>query len=208
MQLDIYNNDELINAKTFLSKFTSKNPIILNLISGGNYYWELFDIGVLINILKLAKEQGTNIILSGDFERADLARLLPYDIEIRSKVQYKAKNKAQEKYKIIITDYIVAVEVGAYNHEYYKKQKLCFNLCVETLKAKKSDNIEDVFSYDIILDAILSVTKANHLELLESLAEQVCDIVLTHPLVLSVNIRIEKLELINGAVGVELIRTK
>ncbi len=208
MQLDVYTNDELINIKTFLPKFDNKEPIILNLISNENFYWELFDIYELINILKFAKKKSIKIILSGNFEQPDIARLLPYDVEIRSKTQYKANNNLQEKYNIIVRDYIIAAEVGAYKHEYNKKQKLCFNLCVQTLKNKKTDNIENVFSYDIILDAITSVTKDKHLELLESLAEEVCDMVLSHPLVLCVKIRIEKLELINGAVGVELTRVK
>jgi dihydroneopterin aldolase len=65
-----------------------------------------------------------------------------------------------------------------------------------------------VFSYDIIMDGIRAIIARGHVELSETLAEQVAAHVLEDPRVVRVKVRVEKLELGAGGVGVEIERKR
>ena len=64
------------------------------------------------------------------------------------------------------------------------------------------------FSYDVIMDAIRLVVGRGHAEFVESLAEGVAEIVLRHPRVQHLRVKAEKLDVIDGAVGVEIRRER
>jgi dihydroneopterin aldolase len=50
------------------------------------------------------------------------------------------------------------------------------------------------------------VTGRGHVNFIETIAEDVAEIVLRHPRVRRVRVRVEKLDVIEGAVGVEITR--
>ena len=68
--------------------------------------------------------------------------------------------------------------------------------------------MRSIFSYDIILDAIRLVVDRGHVDFIETLAEEVATIVLGHPRVQSVRVNVQKLDVINGSVGVEIRRER
>lgn len=120
----------------------------------------------------------------------------------------KIKRTKQESFdKLIVRDFILPAAVGAYEHEHKKSQKICFNVValVERV-ARHSQTINDVTSYDIILDAIRRVISAGHHELVETIGESVASLILTNPQIKSVTIRVEKLELGPAGVGIEITR--
>lgn len=199
MNRDIYSNEDLLACKKFILNINGPLELNLNLLSNDVFCWDNFDITEVIEILKIAKDKNVTINLTGKLQEADLARLLPY-------LGHRAS--VQEKYNLFVRDYIIEAYVGIYNHEYNKKQKLRLNLNVEAVKDRNLIDITNCFSYDIILDAIAYLTKNKHIELLEVFAAEICDIILSHPLVLSVKISVEKLELVNAGVGIELFRTR
>ena len=65
-----------------------------------------------------------------------------------------------------------------------------------------------IFSYDVIMDAIRLVIGRGHADFVETLAEGVAEIILRHPRVRHVRVRVEKLDVIAGAVGVEIRRER
>ena len=65
-----------------------------------------------------------------------------------------------------------------------------------------------IFSYDVILDAIRIVAAQGHHEFVEGLAEAVAAMVLAHERARSVRIVARKLDVIDGAVGVEIVRRR
>lgn len=204
MKIKAFTNNDLLVLKKELNKSQNFTTIYLELITEG-FYWNNFDIVELINILKLAKQKNISIKLEGNFESADKARLAPYydEFNIQSNI-----NNVLETYTIIIRDYIVNANAGVYQHEYNRAQKLRFNMRVKVLKDFKANKIDNIFSYDIILDTIAGLINNQHIDLLETLAEDICTILLKHNLVQSINISIEKLDLINGSIGIELNRAK
>jgi len=116
---------------------------------------------------------------------------------------------AENRDKILVSDYIVPVHIGAYAHEKAAAQPVCFNIIAEIVRpARPPQAIGEVFSYDIILDAIEAYAAAGPVELVETLAEQLAAFLLTFPPVRQVTVRVEKLQLAARAVGVEITRRR
>jgi dihydroneopterin aldolase len=114
-------------------------------------------------------------------------------------------NKATDR--IFVRDFDLPVSVGAYLYEHAKPQKVRFNIEARIYRGDHvAENMNDVFSYDLITDAIRMVAAQEHIALVETMAERIAALVLAHPRVASVTVRIEKLDIGPGAVGVEITR--
>jgi dihydroneopterin aldolase len=84
-----------------------------------------------------------------------------------------------------------------------------FNVEVKVLRGGHApEDMRDVFSYDIITDSIRMIVAQEHIGLVEMLAERIAAVVLTHPRVASAKVRVEKLDVGPGAVGVEIVRER
>jgi dihydroneopterin aldolase len=111
--------------------------------------------------------------------------------------------------KIFVRDFVLPVEIGAYSFEHGHTQKVRFDVRADILRV--TDHPEDmrhVFSYDIIMDGIRTIVARGHVQLSETLAEDVATLLLEHPRVMRVAVKVEKLELGPGGVGVEIERTR
>jgi dihydroneopterin aldolase len=84
-----------------------------------------------------------------------------------------------------------------------------FDVTADVLRVTKNpEDMRHVFSYDIIMDGIRAIVARGHVQLSETLAEQVAAHVLENPRVARVTVRVEKLELGPGGVGVEIERKR
>jgi dihydroneopterin aldolase len=111
--------------------------------------------------------------------------------------------------KIFVRDFVVPVQIGAYSFEHGHTQKVRFDVIADVLRVTKNpEDMRHVFSYDIIMDGIRAIVARGHVELSETLAEQVAAHVLEDPRVVRVTVRVEKLELGPGGVGVEIERRR
>ncbi len=101
-------------------------------------------------------------------------------------------------------------EIGVFETEYGHKQRLKFNifLTVDYGNMSRADNLSDVLSYEIILEAINRSLSGKRLNLLETLADNVATFCLEYNEVTSVEIQIEKMDRIDGSLGVRLVRKK
>ncbi|RWK37093.1 (5-formylfuran-3-yl)methyl phosphate synthase [Mesorhizobium sp.] len=111
--------------------------------------------------------------------------------------------------KIFVRDFVLPVQIGAYSFEHGHTQKVRFDVIADVLQV--TDHPEDmrhVFSYDIIMDGIRTIVARGHIQLSEALAEQVATYILENPRVVRVTVRVEKLELGPGGVGVEIERKR
>jgi dihydroneopterin aldolase len=120
-----------------------------------------------------------------------------------------AKGHALPTDKIFVHDFVLPVEIGAYRHEHGQAQKVRFDVTalVERMPGVPRD-MKDIVSYDLILDGIRTIVGGGHVMLAETLAEEVAALVLRHPRVVRVMVRVHKLELGPGGVGVEIEREK
>jgi dihydroneopterin aldolase len=111
--------------------------------------------------------------------------------------------------RIFVRDFVMPVSIGAYAHERGKPQNVRFNVEVTAARPMRAAaDMRHVLSYDLIMDAIRLVVAREHIALVEALAERIAEFLLAHPRVVSVTVRVEKLELGPGSVGVEITRQR
>ncbi len=115
-----------------------------------------------------------------------------------------------ERDRISLSDYVVEVEIGAFQAERGAKQRVRFNVVVEVSGAgagAASDDVDRILSYDRVVDAIDAALAGERLNLLETLAERVAEGILAEPRAERVFVRIEKIDRGPYALGVEIVRS-
>lgn len=112
--------------------------------------------------------------------------------------------------RISLRDHIAEVEIGAFQKERGKTQRICFNIVVEVrpLDRRVDDDVDRILSYDKVSEAIAAELAAERLNLLETLAERIAERILLEPQAERVFVRIEKLDRGPGALGVEIVRAR
>ncbi len=111
--------------------------------------------------------------------------------------------------RIFVRDLVLPVRIGAYAHERAAPQRVRFS--VDALIARSTrptQDMRDVFSYDIISDGIRMLVDEGHVALVETLAERIATQLLLHPRVMKVMVQLEKLDTGSGAVGVAIERVR
>jgi len=117
--------------------------------------------------------------------------------------------RAIETDRVFVHDLVMPCSIGAYDFERGLKQNVRFNIDVDVKRAQHhSDDMRDIFSYDLIVDAIKIILGRGHVELIETLARDIAESVLSHPHVVRLCVRVEKLDVICGMVGVEIKRER
>jgi FolB domain-containing protein len=117
--------------------------------------------------------------------------------------------RAGEIDRVFVHDFVMPCSIGAYDFERGLKQDVRFNIDVDVRRPRHhSDDMRYIFSYDLIVDAIKIILGRGHIDLIETLARDVADSVLRHPSVAQVSVRVEKLDVIRGQVGVEIKRER
>lgn len=112
--------------------------------------------------------------------------------------------------RISLRDYTVEVEIGAFQAERGKLQRVKFNVVVEVLPdtGPIDDDVDRILSYDKVIEAIGIELEAERINLLETLAARVAERILVEPMAERVFVRIEKLDRGPFALGVEIVRAK
>jgi dihydroneopterin aldolase len=110
--------------------------------------------------------------------------------------------------RISLRNHVVEVEIGAFQAERGVLQRISFNVVVEVapLTGPIDDDVDRILSYDKVTEAIALALSEERLNLLETLAERVAEIILFEPQARRVFVRIEKLDRGPGALGVEIVR--
>jgi len=112
--------------------------------------------------------------------------------------------------RISLRDHIVEVEIGAFQAERGTTQRVSFNVVVEVspLTGPIDDDVDRILSYDKVTEAIAAALAFERLNLLETLADKVAELILIEPQAVRVFVRIEKLDRGPGALGVEIVRSR
>jgi dihydroneopterin aldolase len=111
--------------------------------------------------------------------------------------------------RIFVHDFVLPMCIGAFDSEHERAQKVRFNVdaCIAR-PARVPERLHEVFSYDLITDGIRAIVAQGHIHLVETLAERIAAMVLAHAAIRQVTVRVEKLEVGPGAVGVQITRAK
>ncbi len=111
--------------------------------------------------------------------------------------------------RIALRDHVVEAEIGAYQQERGRRQRLRFDIVVEVaLPGDIGDDVDRILSYDLLVEAVAEELAAERLNLLETLAERVAERILAAPQAMRAFVRIQKLDLGPHALGVEIARSR
>jgi dihydroneopterin aldolase len=109
--------------------------------------------------------------------------------------------------RVYVRDFVLQISIGAYRHERDRPQRVRFDVVVEVPRSSSAgDDIGKVFSYDVILDTIRALVENRHVNLVETLAEEIAAHLLQQRRVAAVTVRVEKLDIAPAVVGVEIVR--
>lgn len=113
---------------------------------------------------------------------------------------------------LFVRDLVLAASIGVYEHEHRRPQRIRINmdLAIEEAGPLSADSIEAVVSYEPFVLVARDIVAAGHIQLVETLAERLAEECLSDRRVLSVRVRVEKLDVFPdaAAVGVEIERMR
>ena len=122
----------------------------------------------------------------------------------------KNKNLFNYEKKILIKELTLDLKLGYYEFEKEKSQKVKFNLEIyyEDKKPTSDKDIKSIVNYGQIVKLIKKLTKNKHYNFLETLAEDVFDILFKDKRIGKIMLQIEKLEILKNCASVGIQITK
>ena len=127
-------------------------------------------------------------------------------------IRFKTKEQFKYKRKVVIKNLILNIFIGIHDFEKKKKQKVRFNIEVETNPNTKPSNkdFSTIVDYETLVNKIKELVKKQHHELLEELAENIFRIIFQNKLVKKANVKLEKLHIIREteSVGVDITKNR
>lgn len=124
-----------------------------------------------------------------------------------AKLKRAAAKTRQIGDSIFVRDFVVDCNVGVYAEEQGVTQRVRFTVDARLARDvfTVDDNMADVPSYADIIDFIVALARAGHINLVETFAERIAEHVLSDKRIVAVRVMLEKLE--RGPLrGVEIIR--
>ena len=124
------------------------------------------------------------------------------------------KNKKLFNYekKILIKELILNLKLGYYDFEKEKTQKVKFSLEIdyEDKKPTNDKDIKSIVNYGQVVKLITKLAKNKHYNFLETLAEDVFDVLFKDKRIGKIMLKIEKLEIIKecASVGIQITKKR
>ena len=124
------------------------------------------------------------------------------------------KNKSLFNYekKILIKELILDLKLGYYDFEKEKTQKVKFSLEIdyEDRKPTNDKDIKSIVNYGQVVKLITKQEKKKHYNFLETLAEDVFDVLFKDKRIGKIMLQIEKLEIIKecASVGIQITKKR
>lgn len=121
-----------------------------------------------------------------------------------------ASAEGQPLDRIFVHDYVLEVEIGVHHNEKGVTQRVRFSVDIDVTPAPKEleDDIDRTLDYDYVINGIKNIISHGHINLVETVAEEVAEHCIAHPRAAAVEVTIEKLDKDPGAVGVKIVRRK
>ncbi len=127
--------------------------------------------------------------------------------EAKSKPLLGALNRTR---LVFVRDLELSTHVGVHDHEKANAQRIVVNAELRVLDEMDDidDQLENVICYGGVIEQIKDVCATGHVNLLETLAENITTRALENPRILSMRVSIEKPDVFDdcGAVGVVIER--
>ncbi|MEN3953047.1 dihydroneopterin aldolase [Iodidimonas sp. SYSU 1G8] len=126
-------------------------------------------------------------------------------------VPFRIADAARRIRHVFVRDLMLDGHIGIHAHEQGVRQRLRINLdlSVSDHHPLPADQIEHVVCYQQVVEATTAVVNRGHVNLVETLAEEIAQTILGNNQVITVRVRVEKLDAFANvaSVGVEIERT-
>ena len=130
--------------------------------------------------------------------------------KIRYQSQVQIADGVRKIRHVFIHDMVIDCSIGIYTHEKEHEQRVRINLDLAVGEGDHliNDDIRNVISYEDMAKGVEAIIAAGHINLVETLAENIAEMCLLDKRVFSARVRVEKLDIIANAesVGVEIER--
>ncbi len=122
----------------------------------------------------------------------------------------KDKSLFNYEKKILINELTLDLKLGYYEFEKEKAQKVKFSLEIdyEDKKPTSDKDIKSIVNYGQVVKLIKKLTKNKHYNFLETLAEDVFDVLFKDKRIGKIMLKIEKLEILKDCTSVGIQITK
>lgn len=111
--------------------------------------------------------------------------------------------------RVFVHDFVTPLSIGAYQAERGAKQRVRFSVAADAKRSPMPPHdMRDVFSYDVIIETIRVLSQRDHVTFVETLAEEIAASLLAHAGLIAVTVKVEKLDVIDGSVGIEITRRR
>jgi dihydroneopterin aldolase len=124
----------------------------------------------------------------------------------------KNKNLFNYEKKILIKELILNLKLGYYDFEKKKSQKVKFNLEIdyEDKKPTSDKDIKSIVNYGKVVKLITKLVDKKHYNFLETLAEDVFDVLFKDRRIDKIMLQIEKLEILKecASVGIQITKKR
>lgn len=115
--------------------------------------------------------------------------------------------------RIFLRDHAVSVQIGAHDFEKGQPQRVIFNVELfvpYAISTPQTDSLSEVVDYDFVREVIASRVADGHVELQETLCDDLASRMLAHPQVWAVRLSSCKPDVYpdSAGVGVEVFRMK
>ena len=130
------------------------------------------------------------------------ARTDPSVVDLRDSVTNR-----QSTHTVFVRDYVTKARIGVYESEQGQKQDIRINLDLTVTDPADplADEYGQVVCYDALIAQVEDLLQEGHIGLVETLAERIAALALENSRVLSIRVRIEKLEAIQAAASVGVL---
>jgi dihydroneopterin aldolase len=111
---------------------------------------------------------------------------------------------------MFVRDLVMDAPIGVRAHEKGRHQRIRVNLDLGVLDTESTDRLDSVVCYDDLIAAVRVVVGAEHVQLVETLAERIAEACFRDRRVMTARVRVEKLDVYADAesVGVEIERRR
>jgi dihydroneopterin aldolase len=131
--------------------------------------------------------------------------------------QFRLADATRATRHMFIRDLVLAASIGIYPHEHATPQRVRINIDLAVADDSQSrtsrgpvgrDDLARVVDYEAIVVKTRALIAAGHIQLVETLAERLAEACLEDPRILTVRVRVEKLDVFADAAsaGVEVER--
>lgn len=111
---------------------------------------------------------------------------------------------------VFVRGLVIMANIGIHDHEKDGPQRVRINLDLAVREGDQptADDISHVVCYEEITEGVIAIVDRGHVNLVETLSEDIAAMCLEDPRVRSVRVRVEKLDILENAesVGVEIER--